>query len=499
MNKINQNLIFISRQSILVFLGNIIDVSLNFIFNYIAARYLGETIYGQFIYVFTFVSFLGNIIKLGIDSGVVYFLPKREIRQNIEKMRSIISFFYSILFLLNTIILILIASFSKKISTIILNAPELQKLVLQIALFSLMISSIHLAKGIFRGLENIKPIILAQNIFQPIIRVIFLILLIAFSLKKESMIFSYYAGYVGALSIIFYFLKKKNLIFQFSLEDLPLFKKIFLYSLPIFLTGIINFALSNTDIYMIGYFLDRSKVGIYNIALKVASFSTFFLVSVNTIFAPIISRLFQKNDFNEIQHLFKNLTFWIFNLNVFYFLGIFFLGKEVLNLFGLTFKTGYWPLVLIGISQLVNSGVGSAGYILIMTEKQKIEFYNSLINLTLNVLLNLLLIPRLGIVGAAIATMTSIIISNLLRLFFVYYFYRIHPYNTKFIKAMMIQFINFFFLYVTFFYFHAVTLIKIGIILGTTLLISIIGYLFFLKDAEDAWILDLAKSIFKKS
>lgn len=91
---------------------------------------------------------------------------------------------------------------------------------------------------------------------------------------------------------------------------------------------------------------------------------------------------------------------------------------------------------LRAISEYIS--VGSAGYLLIMTGKPKIEFSNQIVSLTLNLLLNWYLIPLMGINGAAVATAASISLVNILRLCKNYQELRIHPFSLRIIIRLQI-------------------------------------------------------------
>jgi O-antigen/teichoic acid export membrane protein len=72
-----------------------------------------------------------------------------------------------------------------------------------------------------------------------------------------------------------------------------------------------------------------------------------------------------------------------------------------------------------------------------MTGKQKIELYNSIIMVTVSILLKIFLIPKFGVTGAAISTVIVIILMNLITLLEIYFFYKIHPYDTGYYKGIV--------------------------------------------------------------
>jgi hypothetical protein len=72
-----------------------------------------------------------------------------------------------------------------------------------------------------------------------------------------------------------------------------------------------------------------------------------------------------------------------------------------------------------------------------MIGKPLVNLYNELGTFVLNIILNLFLIPKYGIVGAAIATTISVTLINLIRIFEVYTILKIHPYNASYVKHFL--------------------------------------------------------------
>ena len=95
-------------------------------------------------------------------------------------------------------------------------------------------------------------------------------------------------------------------------------------------------------------------------------------------------------------------------------------GQWFLLLFGEGFASGYNALVILCIGQFVSVAVGPAGWILLMTGNEQKAVVALAVSTTLNITLNFMLIPRMGINGAAIATASSAFVMNLILVGFVW-------------------------------------------------------------------------------
>ena len=159
--------------------------------------------------------------------------------------------------------------------------------------------------------------------------------------------------------------------------------------------------------------MTSSDVGIYFTAFKLSMITSIGLMSINSIASPKFAEMFGRNDIiglKKVVHQSTKIIFWT-SLPL---IAIFFVFPEFfLSLFGEEFKIGVTAFIFLSCGKLVSSFSGSVGNILQMTGNQNIYALILFFGAILNVLLNLILIPRYGINGAAIASMSSLITWNL--------------------------------------------------------------------------------------
>jgi len=214
-------------------------------------------------------------------------------------------------------------------------------------------------------------------------------------------------------------------------------KTLLLYSLTVLLVGLSYLLITRSDRIMLGILTSARDVGIYNAAAVLTEQATIFLTSFNIIFSPIIADLFHKDRMKELEILFKITTKWIFILTLPFVLIFVLFTRPLMTLFGAEFSGGSLILIILGLSQLINASTGPAGYILIMSGRQKVELMNTLALGSLNLILNFFLISKYGVLGAGIATGISIVFINMVRLTEIYLLYRMHPYKVSYWKPIL--------------------------------------------------------------
>ena len=113
-----------------------------------------------------------------------------------------------------------------------------------------------------------------------------------------------------------------------------------------------------------------------------------------------------------------NYLVLIITIPIFLILTIF--NREILNIFGEEFRMGDTVLLVLGLSFLFNSLLGFSGQVLSIVGRSKFILFNTIGAGILNIILNYILIPRYGILGAAIGTGFSIFAVNIVRTIEIY-------------------------------------------------------------------------------
>jgi O-antigen/teichoic acid export membrane protein len=186
------------------------------------------------------------------------------------------------------------------------------------------------------------------------------------------------------------------------------------YSAVLFGIQALEFLGSQSDKILLGVYLNAREVGIYSVAAALVAFVSILLQSTNQIFAPTIAELHASHQGELLLHLYQTLTKWVlgFTLPLAFFIMIF--SRPLMEIFGREFGEGWVVLAVATFGQLVNCGVGSVGQLLVMSGQQQRMMRAQAFAVPLGVLLNILLIPKLGLIGAAIAAAVTNMLLNLL-------------------------------------------------------------------------------------
>ncbi len=473
--------------------GAVVSNILGYITTIVITRTVGPAVFGIFNLANTITSMTQIFSNAGLGQGLLRFVAFYKGRADIPRLKGTIIFATRVSLFLSLLFGVVMFYLSDLIAARFFRNPDVGFAIkiLMISLPFLTLGDLWLSS--IQSLQIIKYQVYTQKIYQPIAKLISLVVLFLLGLKLGGILAASIISVLVGFLFAFYYLLK---IFPIHKKlPAPIYEKkeIINFSLPLSLTQFLDFIIFSINFLMLGYFKTAADVGIYAAVAKLGGLVILPLVSFNNIFAPMISEFYSRNEMSKLEDLFKTVTKWIFTLSLPVFLIFILFAQPIMGIFGQSFVIGTAALIVYGAGQLINAGTGSVGIILMMTGRPKINLLNSVILCVFNVILNYLLIPRYGIIGAAFATGLSIAIVNILRLAEVYYFLRIHPFKLNYLKPCIAGFLSLFLVYIVVYKFFPVSLSLLDMSLLSLFFVSLyIFFIFLFKlEKEDEYILKL--------
>lgn len=315
--------------------------------------------------------------------------------------------------------------------------------------------------------------VIAINIFQPLLQLSITAGLIFFAgMGVMGAVWGWVSAVALTIPLGVYFLEKKiGPVLTRKIKSVHHRKKLLKFSYPLMFSGMVSVFLGWTDTAFLGYFMDQSAVGLYNAAYPTALLLLIPLQSLGTLTLTSFSELNAKG--KSQSEALKTTARWIFALTFPSFLIMTLFAPELLILlFGEQYAIAGLTLSILALGNLVNASIGHLSDAIQSLGHTKIIFYNTMINLVANVALNIILIPKLGIVGAAIATASSTIIMSIILAAEVYSYEKIHAFSRNMLKTVFAGITSLGIVYITFKQIFTATpiwaLIPAGLIFFTT-------------------------------
>lgn len=439
-----------AKGSIVTLLGTLAGKGLLFFFRVMVTRIFGAKYFGLLVLGMMVSEFARIFASIGLPRGGMRFVSMTLGSQKPEKLPAIFATAFLIPFLISIVMSGFLFGFAKTIALSWFKNAALVP-ILRIFVFSIPFAAlVRVGVDVSKGFNTTKYSVFTENLFTPFMIVMLFGLFYGLGAGFNAVIYGIIVTNMLSAVLIFFFLKtqlkaalgsaRNKLDFLHNCVNIQESREVILYSFPLFLTGFSVIIINSTDIIMLGRFLDAASVGVYGAASIFATFaSSLLIMSLNSIFAPLVATQYGKNATDNIGYLYIATTRWMAYLALPLIVSLIIAREQFMRIFGEEFIVG-GPTVLfiLLIGHGVNCITGGVGQILSMTGHQKKELSINVAAIVLNIGLNLLLIPVLGIIGAAIATSTSQILVNLLRVIIVHKMLRVQPFTVKLFNFFLI-------------------------------------------------------------
>jgi O-antigen/teichoic acid export membrane protein len=185
-------------------------------------------------------------------------------------------------------------------------------------------------------------------------------------------------------------------------------------SIPMFWVSALQLVIAWASTLSLGFWASAADVGTFGVANRTATLTSFVLIAINSIAAPKFAALYRLGDMATLGRIARNSTKLMAGLAAPVLATFVIFPRQVLGLFGDGFSGSPQVLSILALGQFVNVITGSVGYLLTMCGYERLQRNNFALCAALSVALNVLLVPRMGAMGAAIATSTTLAVQMLI-------------------------------------------------------------------------------------
>lgn len=210
------------------------------------------------------------------------------------------------------------------------------------------------------------------------------------------------------------------------------------------LTGLGVSIVFSIDKIIVNQMLGLYATGVYTIAFF---FGTLVVIPSRTLLSisgTLISDAWKRDDVRYITDLYKRSCLNQFIIGAFLFGGIWVNIDSILIILGPEYASGKWVIFLIASGYLVDMATGANGLVIAYSKYYKISLWFILVLIGTVIVSMYIFISAWGIVGAAAAISLSLLLNNIMRFVFLYYKYKMQPFNKKFLFILLSLFISYF-------------------------------------------------------
>lgn len=404
------------KKGSIALLIRIIGFLAGYLFIYFTVKYYGAETQGRLSLSFSFMIIGALICRMGID---VNFVKTFAISNNFQNAKGIYFKIIPITAIISLLVSGSIFLFSDFIALNFFDDPGLSPFLKWTAPCIVLFTFILINASVFRGLRMNSLYAFLFNGGRFIFALLFFGLL--FLLSEHNSLITVKAHTLSILILFLisiYFIRKylipreRNSVYKVKgfIKD----------SLPMFLSASMIVLLGWSDVIILGIYSNSEIVGIYSVILKIAAVASFTLQAIDSILAPKLSSAYHDGDMRLFKKLIKFSVLINFVFSSLIILGILIFKDFILGVFGEGFYIASLALVILCVGQLFNAIGGPIGSVFQMTGHQRVFQNILIISFIINLTLNILLAPKYGINGVAVATAFSLIFSKVIGVIYAY-------------------------------------------------------------------------------
>jgi len=419
-----------------VFGGRVVKLSALFFAQIIVARILGTTNYGEAVIGALVITVGGMFAALGMPGGLTRKLAYYE--NDTQKTRGTLRAGYGLAICSSIVVTGGVVLGAPVIAQQIFRTRSLTP-VIRIAAFGIPFAVLSkLAISTAKSFNDAKPHVAVKQVLKPLGRLVFMSVLVAAGFGAvgavTGAVLSIIIGGIVAMVLAY-----RSLPVTIRGPSVGMYREMFSFSIPLLFASSMGFFISNTDTLLIGALVTSSAVGLYSAAFQLRTVGMVFFFPATFLLPPVLTRFDRNDAVDQAKRTYQIVTKWMTLATLPLFLLVFLFPEIVIRLsFGPEYMSATDTLRILVVSIFVTVAMGANGAALVALGHNRINFYVNGSMAALNVSLNLLLIPRYGIIGAAIASVTAFVGRDFLYSTFLYHWYGVHPFSSALLKPLAI-------------------------------------------------------------
>ena len=428
----------IGKESTITFSGLMYGNINRYLYTALLARWVGAEFLGIYSLANSIMLISEVLGKMGLETGIMRFVSRLNPESDSVKIQKVIASALKMTAVFSLVIMVGLIISSGYIVTQILNEPPLLTSVLIVFAIAIPFNALTLISAFAtQGFKRLKYKTLVTQFLNPTLLLGSMVICFWFvSTRSSIMVPMLITGIIGFFVMIV-LLKRVSGVSNDQIIKAKFDSSLLKFSYPLMFVTILQTFMHWMDILMLGYFTDATTVGLYHPAARTAGLLQALLLSFLSIYAPMMAQFHSEGDRNKMVDTYKLVSRWLLMCAIpISAVFIIFPGK-VLLLFGPEYLPSAKILVILTWATFIQAIFGAAGPTLSMSGHTKLVLWNTIGAFLLNFGLNIFLIPKYGIIGAAIATLISLTAVGFARTIQVGVILKMNFFDRKVIKPIV--------------------------------------------------------------
>jgi O-antigen/teichoic acid export membrane protein len=395
--------------SLKVLFIKILGVLILFSLSLFLTNYFPSELVGQYDFVRTLLIIIGGLSVLGMDQSIIYYAGYFKSQDSIGSLKTTYFKMLVLIVLACCVFWVFNSLIPNHLINKLFNKPKasflFNKVILALSFYAITFLNIDMLRALNKTILSE----LFRNIFRHI-PFVFLAVYLVYSSSEVYLIDAYLWSFACLAVISFIIIYRIILKSKYEARSTNLsYKNIFLKSYPMAISALSYFLMQSIDILLLAKYSTFEQVAFYAVAVKLSTISSLALLSINIIAGPKIAEFHSSKSVEKLRRLLQNSNrlILVLTLPVLTILSVF--SEWVLSLFGQDYILAQNALLILLLGQFFNFLFGPLGVYMNMTGKQNKLQRILLLGLLINLVLNVIYIPKYGMIGAAASTVISMV------------------------------------------------------------------------------------------
>lgn len=402
MSNTNNLKTFFKGSAVLV-LSNICLKAINFFLLPLYTSYLTPTMLGVSDTITTFTGLLFPLFVMGLDSAYsAFYFDSRDLDRDKKIYNTI-----RLLMLIVSIIPIIACLFSKQISVVLFHHSD-NWLVIVISLISVSINLWYLPLTLELRMKNRMTIFSVITVVSSLLMILFNVIFVTMlKLGIYALILTTAIVYFVQFILLLICIRQK---FETKFIDKNLIKKIYKFALPLVPMAIVTWILNLSDRYVLLYFHGEGAVGLYGIGSRLITVINMFISGVTTAYTTFAYSNVENKDAKKQYAMVLNILYVVL-IGVCFILSMF--AVEVTQLATAAengYQNAYEPIRDMMFAQVIYAISTITSYGIFFAKKTHLSLISTSVAAVVNLVLNIMFVPKYGIVAAAATTLIGYVI-----------------------------------------------------------------------------------------
>jgi O-antigen/teichoic acid export membrane protein len=438
----------VARGSALNLVGSAVTAVLSFVVVAIITRGMDQADAGI---VFTATSLfvvVESIARLGADGGIVHHVAGqlaqgRRIMASNVLLASLIPVAIG-----SSLVGIAMIAAAIPIESLVVPAHSGQGLLIVVILGVVMpfAATYDVVAAATRALGVQRPTVLVERLFRPTTQVVAVAVTILLGGNAAAVTGAWLLPYIVTFVIMLLWLRRlmnRAAVPLWSAAWRTSMRSVWTFTAPRAVASAMQNALQRLDIVLVSAIISLPAAAIYTGATRFVVVGQLGNQAVSYTMQPELRRFIVRSERQAAFEVFQASTTWIVIVTWPLYLVVISMAPLVLRLFGAHYVGGENSTIIVTAAMLVASACGLVDIALITVGKSTWNLANVALGLTVNVALDLILLPRIGIEGAAIGWAVAIILCNIVPLWQIYGLSGLHPVSKPWAAVMIVAIVSF--------------------------------------------------------